>query len=412
MNIIDIILKKKNNQPLTKEEINYFITNLDILPDYQISALLMAIVLNGMNDEETINLTMAMANSGEVITYPFETVDKHSTGGVGDKVTLIVAPIVASLNCKVAKMSGRGLGHTGGTIDKLEAIQNLNTNISEEKFIKQVEDVNIAIMSQSKEIAPADKKLYAIRDVTGTVESIPLIAASIMSKKIAAGSKNVVLDIKIGKGAFMKNIEDAKVLAKLMVKIGNMCGIKTTAVLTNMDIPLGKNIGNYLEIEEAIEILKGTENNLYGVCVEIASRMVSLYKDINYEVAKEQVREAITSGRALNKFYEFIKVQGGNITEKAASKYNQNIYATSEGYINYDALELGKLSVLLGAGRRKKEDKLDYKAGIVLHKSINEPVKKGDLIATLYSDSKIEIEQISNCISEKEVNYKLIYEVI
>ncbi len=409
MKFIDIITNKKNKKELSKEEINFFITNLDIIPDYQISALLMAIVINGMTEEETINLTMAMAYSGDVISYDFKTVDKHSTGGIGDKVTLVVAPIVASLGCKVAKMSGKGLGYTGGTIDKLESIKGFKTDLSEEDFIKQIENINLAIITQSKNISPADKKLYALRDVTATVESMPLIAASIMSKKIASGSKNLVLDVKVGKGAFMKNLKEARELATLMVKIGQGCGINTKAILSNMDIPLGKNIGNQLEVIEAIEVLEGKAGNLTDVCIEVATHMVSLYQNISYDDSKKLVLETIKNKNALNKFYEFIKYQGGSL-EFSEAKYKKEIFATNSGYINYDALEIGNISVMLGAGRLKKEDIIDYKAGVVLNKEVNEKVLKGELIATLYSDNEISINNI-NCISDKK-DYELIYEVI
>ena len=396
MTMYDIIEKKKNKQSLTKEEIDFFINGYvnNKIPDYQVSSLLMAIVLNGMNEEEVTNLTIAMANSGDKINYNFNTVDKHSTGGVGDKTTLIIAPIVASLNCKVAKMSGKGLGFTGGTIDKLESIPDFKVQLTEEQFISQINNINLALISQTKNIAPADKKIYALRDVTATVDSIPLIASSIMSKKIASGASNLVLDVKVGSGAFMKDIESAKKLASTMVNIGKNSNINTLAILSNMNQPLGNNIGNILEVKEAIEVLNGNgPKDLKELSIELASYMVSLYKKITYEEAFKQVTEVLENKQALAKFYEFIKYQGGNIEKvKFTPKYEYKVYSKQEGYITkMNTEEIGKIASLLGAGRMTKDDVIDYEAGIVLNKKINDYVKVNDLLATLYTNKEINL---------------------
>ena len=396
MTMYDIIEKKKNKQSLTKEEIDFFI-NVYVnnkIPDYQVSSLLMAIVLNGMNEEEVTNLTIAMANSGYKINYNFNTVDKHSTGGVGDKTTLIIAPIVASLNCKVAKMSGKGLGFTGGTIDKLESIPDFKVQLTDEQFISQINNINLALISQTKNIAPADKKIYALRDVTATVDSIPLIASSIMSKKIASGASNLVLDVKVGSGAFMKNLDSAKKLASTMVNIGKNSNINTLAILSNMNQPLGNNIGNILEVKEAIEVLNGNgPKDLKELSIELASYMVSLYKKITYEEAFKQVTEVLENKQALAKFYEFIKYQGGNIEKvKFTPKYEYKVYSKQEGYITkMNTEEIGKIASLLGAGRMTKDDVIDYEAGIVLNKKINDYVKVNDLLATLYTNKEIDL---------------------
>ena len=396
MTMYDIIEKKKNKQSLTKEEIDFFINGYvnNKIPDYQVSSLLMAIVLNGMNEEEVTNLTIAMANSGDKINYNFNTVDKHSTGGVGDKTTLIIAPIVASLNCKVAKMSGKGLGFTGGTIDKLESIPDFKVQLTDEQFISQINNINLALISQTKNIAPADKKIYALRDVTATVDSIPLIASSIMSKKIASGASNLVLDVKVGSGAFMKNLESAKKLASTMVNIGKNSNINTLAILSNMNQPLGNNIGNILEVKEAIEVLNGNgPKDLKELSIELASYMVSLYKKITYEEAFKQVTEVLENKQALAKFYEFIKYQGGNIEKvKFTPKYEYKVYSKQEGYITkMNTEEIGKIASLLGAGRMTKDDVIDYEAGIILNKKINDYVKVNDLLATLYTNKEIDL---------------------
>ena len=319
MNIVDIIEKKKNNCELTKEEISFTVDNYlnGNINDSQMTSLLMAITINGMSFDETYNLTISMLNSGEIIDLSSINgikVDKHSTGGVGDKTSLVVLPLVAACDVKIAKMSGRGLGYTGGTIDKLESIGGFNVNLERNDFIDQVNKINLALVSQSGNLVPADKKIYALRDVTGTTESIPLIVSSIMSKKLASGADKIVLDVKVGKGAFMKNIDDARELAKNMVKIGNSFGKETVAILTNMDYPLGYTVGNSLEVLESIDTLdcKG-ETNFTKLCLLIASYMVSLGKNIDLDEAYKEVEEVYKNKKGLNKFYEFIKAQGGDI---------------------------------------------------------------------------------------------------
>lgn len=396
MRMYDIIEKKKNKLPLTKEEIEFFVNGYvnNLIPDYQVSSLLMAIVLNGMDDLEVTNLTLSMANSGDRLNLNFNAVDKHSTGGVGDKTTLIITPIVASLDCKVAKMSGKGLGYTGGTIDKLESIPGFKVQLSDEEFINQINSINLSVISQTKNIAPADKKIYALRDVTATVESIPLIASSIMSKKIASGAKNLVLDIKVGSGAFMKNINDATKLGKTMVNIGKNASINTVAVLSNMNEPLGNNIGNNLEVLEAIEVLKNNgPKDLTDISIELATYMVSITKNIDYQEAKEKVIEVLNNGKALNKFYELIKCQGGDISRlNHNSKYEYKVYSKKSGYITkMDTEQIGKISSMLGAGRIKKDDLIDYNAGMILNKKINDYVNINDLLCTLYTDKEIDL---------------------
>lgn len=421
MNIIDIINKKRLKQELTDEEIKYVVNGylVDEIKDYQMSSLLMAILLNDMTNEEIYSLTKYMADSGNKLDLTGlgnNVVDKHSTGGVGDKTTLIITPIVASCGVKVAKMSGKGLGHTGGTIDKLESIPGFNVNMKETDFINQVNTINAAITSQTENVALADKKIYALRDVTGTVESIPLIASSIMSKKIALGAKKLVLDVKVGSGALIKNKEDAKRLSKLMIDIGKNSGIEVICILTNMDVPLGNNIGNSLEVEEAIEILQGTKlGPLRELCIELSSHMVSLGLGIPYKEAKEKVLINLENGNAYNKFLELIKTQNGRIEElpKASNKYE--IKSMTEGYItNIDAYKLGILSMSLGAGRKNKEDKLDYSAGIVVHKETSDYITKGEVIMTLYTNKKI--TTIDNSIfkisKEKNNKQKLIIDII
>lgn len=401
MRMYDILDKKRNNLPLTKEEIEFVVngyTNGDI-KDYQMSALLMAICINGMNEVETTNLTLAMTNSGTKIDLSelSNTVDKHSTGGIGDKTTLIITPIVACLGCNVAKMSGKGLGFTGGTIDKLESIPGFKTKLSKEEFINQVKNIHVSVIGQSENIAPADKKIYALRDVTSTVESIPLIASSIMSKKIASGASNLVLDVKVGTGAFMKNVDDAKSLAHTMVKIGKNCGINTVAVLTNMDIPLGNKVGNLLEVEEAIEVLnnKGPED-LKEVCICLAAVMNSITNKISYDESIMQVKEVLESGKAYNRFKEFISAQGGNLDDLNNSpKYSYEIKSIEEGYVsNINSENIGKISVSLGAGRVKLDDEIDYTAGIVIHKKINDYVEKNSVLATLYTSKEVDFKSL------------------
>lgn len=421
MNIIDIIVKKKNKEVLSEEEIKYVVegyTNDDI-KDYQMSSLLMAIVINGMNEEETIYLTKYMMLSGSTLDLEgiANVVDKHSTGGVGDKTTLIISPIVAASGCNVAKMSGRGLGFTGGTIDKLESIPGFRVNLSRDEFINQIKDIGIAITSQTEDIAKADKMIYALRDVTGTTESIPLIASSIMSKKIASGSKNLVLDIKIGEGALIKNIEDARTLANLMIKIGSAYDIKVVCMLTNMDIPLGNNIGNSLEVLEAVNSLYyNVNNNLMSLCIELSTYMVSLGMNISYDEARAKVLEAISNKCAYNKLLEFVKYQDGDINKLPKSSRTIEIKSERSGYLtNLSSLELAKLSTNLGAGRQTKEDSIDHSAGIIINKNINDKVEVGDTILTLYTNKDIENINYDNLfIIDDSVNnnYKLIYEII
>ena len=421
MNIIEIINKKRLHGSLTDEEIKYVIDNYlsGEIKDYQMSSLLMAILLNDMTNEEIYSLTKYMANSGDKLDLsPLgnNVVDKHSTGGVGDKTTLIIAPIVAACGVKVAKMSGRGLGHTGGTIDKLESIPGFTVNLTEEDFLNQVNDIGVAITSQTENIAIADKKIYALRDVTGTVESIPLIASSIMSKKIALGAKKLVLDVKVGNGALIKNIDDARRLSNLMIDIGKHNNIEVICILTNMNIPLGNNIGNSLEVEEAIDILKNHKlGSLRDLCIELSSHMVSLGLNINYEEAKEKVLNNLDNGEAYNKFVELVTKQHGDINNlpKATGKYE--IKSMTKGYlVDIDAYKLGILSMNLGAGRKNKEDKIDYSAGIIVNKNINDYINEGDVIMTLYTNKEItEIDNTIFKISDKKIeDNKLIYEII
>ena len=421
MNIIDIINKKRLKQALTDEEIKYVVNGYlnNEIKDYQMSSLLMAILLNDMTNEEIYSLTKYMADSGEQLDLtPLgnNVVDKHSTGGVGDKTTLIISPIVASCGVKVAKMSGKGLGHTGGTIDKLESIPGFTVNLTEEAFLNQVNEIGLAITSQTENIALADKKIYALRDVTGTVESIPLIASSIMSKKIALGAKKLVLDIKVGSGALIKNMTDANRLANLMKDIGEHNDIEVICILTNMDVPLGNNIGNSLEVEEAIDILKNhKQGNLTDLCVELSSYMVSLGLNITYEEAKEKVLANLENGTSYQKFLELINYQHGDITKLPKSINKYEIKSMTKGYLtDIDAYKLGVLSMHLGAGRQNKEDNIDYSAGIVVHKNINDYINLGDVIITLYTNKDVtEIDNSIFKISESKIDTpRLIYEVI
>ena len=401
MRMYDVIKKKRDGFSLTKEEIDFFIKGYvdGTIPDYQASAFCMAVFYKGMTEEETANLTMAMANSGDTVDlsrFGTLTADKHSTGGVGDKTTLIVAPICASLGCVMAKMSGRGLGHTGGTIDKLESIEGFNTALSPEEFFSQVEKIGIAVVGQTGNLTPADKKLYALRDVTATVDSMPLIASSIMSKKLAAGSKNIVLDVKYGSGAFMKTTEDAEGLAKEMVKIGKACARNTTALITNMNRPLGNNIGNALEVQEALEVLNGEgPEDLKEVCLALATQLVSVTKNISAEAARRLTEDALYTKKALAKFKEWIVAQGSVTPDPVFKKadHSYEITAPCDGYIlSADAEKIGVCAVILGAGREKKDDTIDMSAGIILNKKTGDKINKGDLLATLYSCNKSSFE--------------------
>ena len=422
MDIIEIINKKRLGKILSEEELEYVITGyLDgSIADYQMSSLLMAIVLKGMTNNEIVTLTRLMLNSGERLDLSTlgTVVDKHSTGGVGDKTTMIIAPIVASCGVSVAKMSGKGLGHTGGTIDKLESIPGFKVNISTEDFLEQVKDIGLAVVSQTNNLVPADKKIYALRDVTGTVESIPLIASSIMSKKIASGANKLVIDVKVGNGALIKNLKDAKKLAKLMIEIGKANNIEVVCLLTNMDIPLGSNIGNALEVKEAIEVLTNKKHgNLVDICIELSSYMVSLGLGITYEEAKNMVIDNLYDGKAYDKFKEFVKAQNGSLNNLPESKNTYEVKSTKEGYLTgIAALILGKLSMHLGAGRITLDDELDYGAGIIVNKNIGDYINKGDVLMTLYTNKELDIKWLSeeafSIEKDKPEPIELIYEVI
>jgi len=398
--MVDIIEKKREGIALTETEIEFVISGYvkGDIPDYQVSAWLMAIYFKGMTDEESSFLTKAMLYSGDIIDLSKiegVKVDKHSTGGVGDKTTLILGPLVASVGAKVAKLSGRGLGHTGGTLDKLESIDGLSIDLSEEKFISQVNKIGIAVAGQTGEIVPADKLLYALRDVTGTVPSIPLIASSIMSKKLASGADVICLDVKIGDGAFMKTLEHARELSKIMVNIGASFGKKVVAFITGMDQPLGFAVGNRLEVKEAIDTLSGNgPKDLETLCIEIGSRMIYLAgKADSLEKAKQIAKANLHNGIALKKFNEFILSQGGNISNLDDFVKVKEIYpfiAVKEGYISQiKALNIGLASMKLGGGRATKEDIIDPMVGIVLSKKVGDYVKKGDTLAQIYANTTV-----------------------
>ena len=401
MRMYDIILKKRANLPLTDKEIRFVIDGYvkGEIPDYQVSALLMTIVFNGMNARELGTLTLAMAQSGNMVdlsNIDGITVDKHSTGGVGDKTTLIIAPLVAACGGKVAKMSGRGLGHTGGTIDKMESISNLKVSLEKDAFINQVNKIGLAVIGQSEGLAPADKKLYALRDVTGTVDSIPLIASSVMSKKLASGAQAILLDVKVGSGAFMKNIENARELAKAMVEIGKENGRSVKAILTNMDRPLGHAIGNALEIREVIDTLKGHgPEDLTHECIIMAAHMLVLSHICDYETALSRVQGALDSGAALERLRMMIDAQDGDsrvIDDEsllAIGKFTYDVTAPQDGYITHmNTEQCGIASVMLGAGRTVKDGPIDYSAGILMHKKTGDSVTVGECIATLYASDE------------------------
>lgn len=401
MRMYDIILKKRANLPLSDKEIRFVIDGYvnGEIPDYQVSALLMTIVFNGMNARELGTLTLAMAQSGNMVdlsNIDGITVDKHSTGGVGDKTTLIIAPLVAACGGKVAKMSGRGLGHTGGTIDKMESIPNLKVSLEKDAFINQVNKIGLAVIGQSEGLAPADKKLYALRDVTGTVDSIPLMASSVMSKKLASGAQAILLDVKVGSGAFMKNIEDARELAKAMVDIGNGNGRSVKAILTDMDRPLGHAIGNALEIREVIDTLKGHgPEDLTHECIIMAAHMLVLSHMCDYETALNRVQQALDSGAALERLRLMIEAQGGDsrvINDESIliiGQFTYDVIAPQDGYIiHMNTEQCGIASVMLGAGRIIKDGPIDYSAGIVMHKKTGDAVSMGERIATLYASDE------------------------
>ena len=406
MRTVDIIIKKKQGLPLTNEAIHFVIDGYvhDQIPDYQISALLMAICFNGLNHEEQVALTKEMLESGEQIdlsSIKGICVDKHSTGGVGDKTTLVVGPVLASCGLKLAKMSGRGLGHTGGTLDKLESIPGFKINIDSEDFYKQVREISLAVIGQTKNITPADKKLYALRDVTGTVDSVGLIASSIMSKKLASGAHSIILDVKVGEGAFMKTIEDAKVLANAMVSIGRSYGRDMVAVLSNMNEPLGNMVGNSLEVIEAIETLKGRgPKSFRDFCLElVAELLVETKVSKTKEEALLLASSKIDNGEALEKLKQMIIYQHGDarvIEDYSLFPQAKNkiaVVSNEDGYVkNLDALEIGLSAMLLGAGRENKNDNIDLAVGIEVCKKVGDEVKKGETLAYLYSNGKNEKE--------------------
>ncbi len=431
MRAIDIIIKKRDGLELTKEEITFFIegfTNGSI-DNYQASALTMAIYFQEMTDLEATYLTEAILHSGDVLDLSAihgVKVDKHSTGGVGDKTSLVVGPLVASLGVKFAKMSGRGLGHTGGTLDKLEAIPGYDINISEENFIKQVNEIGIALVGQTGQLAPADKKLYALRDVTGTVESIPLIASSIMSKKLASGADAICLDVKVGSGAFMKNVEDASKLASLMVSIGKNCGKNMTAILTNMDEPLGLAVGNSLEVIEAIQTLNGTgPKDFTALCLEVAAHLVlASHTCETLEEAKSLLNQQISNQQGLHTLAALVKAQGGdeayiyNPDLFPKAKYTFEVVSKTSGYVSHiDALAIGNAAMMLGAGRSRIGEEIDHSVGIVLGKKVNDKVCSGEVLATIYSNKEnvseeIEIITKAYTIAENQVDSQLILKII
>ncbi len=418
----DIILKKRKGYELSDAEIRFAVngfTNGEI-PDYQMSALAMAICFNSMSDRETAVLTDAMANSGDTVDlseFGDLSVDKHSTGGVGDKTTLIIAPIVASCGAKVAKMSGRGLGHTGGTVDKLESIDGYKTEISVNDFLKQTKEIGVSVIGQTGNMTPADKKLYALRDVTATVDSIPLIVSSIMSKKIAAGARSIVLDVKVGSGAFMPDIDSATVLAENMVTIGKQCNRNMAAIITNMDLPLGYAIGNSLEVIEAVSVLKNeTAGDLKEICLALSANMLSLCFKISLEDAFDMALNSLESGLAFEKFKEWVSYQGGNVrwlddtSLFPKAKYAYEVKSCCNGWIeSMDTASIGNVSSALGAGRATKTDLIDFSAGIVLNKKTGDRVSVGETLCTLYTNKKevitsaAELYLSSLKFSEKEV---------
>ena len=395
--IIDIINKKRLGLELSYKELDYFFNGYlnGEIADYQMSSLLMAICINGMSDEEIFSLTKIFIDSGDTLDLSFipgNKVDKHSTGGIGDKTTLVIAPVVASLGVSVVKMSGRGLGYTGGTIDKLESIPGFRIDLDDSEIIRQVKDIGVVVTGQTKDLVPMDKVIYALRDVTGTVSSIPLIASSIMSKKIAGGADKILIDIKVGSGALLDNMDDAKKLEELMIKIGKVYNREVRCIISDMNTPLGMNVGNGLEVLEAISVLKGECKNkaFVDLCVLLASNMVSMGLDISIDKAKELVLDSINSGNAYNKFLDLVKYQHGDINKIIISNKTYEVKAKSNGVVSsIDALEVGKLSLDLGAGKVKKEDKIDYGVGIVLNKTVSDKVKKGDVLYTIYYSKKV-----------------------
>lgn len=432
MRMVDLIEKKKLGKKLDKEEIDFIIKGYtkDEIPDYQISAWAMAVFFQGMDSKEIADLTMAMVRSGDEIDLsPIQgiKVDKHSTGGVGDTTTLVLGPLVAAAGVPVAKMSGRGLGHTGGTIDKLESIPGFHTELTSQEFMDTVNRIKVAVVGQSGNLTPADKKLYGLRDVTATVNSIPLIASSIMSKKIASGADAIVLDVKTGDGAFMKSLEGSKELGQTMVDIGKHVGRKTVAVISDMSQPLGFAVGNALEVKEAIDTLRGNgPQDLTELCLALGAHMIVLAgQEANYEKAYEQLKDILQSGKAIQKLKEFIEAQGGDPTvvdhpEKLPQALHQaEVTSSSSGFVHsIEAEEIGRIAMMLGAGRRTKEDQIDLAVGIVLCKKIGDPIKEGDTLAVLYANT----EQLTDLIEKTKKAFgvnpnpvkapQLIYEVI
>lgn len=404
MLVVDIINKKRYGKELSYKELDFIFNGYleGKVKDYQMSALLMAICINGMTDEEVYALTKIFIDSGDILDFGDEfgtIVDKHSTGGIGDKTTMVIGPIVASCGVAVVKMSGRGLGYTGGTIDKFESIPGFKVNLTDAQILNQLKKVGLIASSQTANLTPLDKEIYALRDVTGTVASVPLIAASIMSKKIAGGADKILIDIKVGKGALIATKEEAKHLSELMVRIGEFYQREVRCVISDMNTPLGYAIGNSLEVLEAIDVLKGKEydNPFSDLCIELATDMVSMGKDISKIEAKKQVLESLNKGYAYEKFLELVKAQGGDLTKMIVAEKTQRIKAPCDGVIKkIDALEVGKLSVELGAGRKNKEDKIDHGVGIKLRKLVGEPVTKGETLATLYVKEKVDPKAYEN----------------
>lgn len=404
MNMVDIINHKRLGYELTREEISFAFTAYleGVIPDYQMSSLLMAICLKGMSDEETFFLTDLFLNSGErfdLSSISSVKVDKHSTGGVGDKTTLVLGPVVASCGVRVPKMSGRGLGHTGGTIDKLESIPGFRTSLTKDEFFHQVEQIGFAVTSQTGNLVPMDKKIYALRDVTGTVSSIPLIASSIMSKKLAGGADKILIDIKVGRGALLQTEEEGEELSRIMIEIGKRYRREVRTVLTDMNVPLGNSIGNSLEVLEAMRVLKNEEKgSFYDLCVLLASHMVSMGKEIAFDDAKEEVLEVLENGEAYRKFMQFVEMQGGNLTKLPLSTKSFDILSKKSGTITaIDALKIGTISMHLGAGRESVEDAIDPRVGIILRKSVSDSVLVGDVLCTVYLGEKELIEDLESC---------------
>ena len=405
--ILDIINKKRLNEELSYKELDYFFNGYlgGEVTDYQMSALLMAICINGMSDEEIFALTKIFIDSGDVLDFsdiPGVKVDKHSTGGIGDKTTLVIAPLVAACGGVVIKMSGRGLGYTGGTIDKLESIPGFRIDLSEKEIRKQVKNIGVVVTGQTGDLVPMDKVIYALRDVTATVSSIPLIASSIMSKKIASGADKILIDIKVGNGALIQKRSDALKLEELMIKIGKFYNREVKCVISDMNVPLGKYVGNSLEVVEAIKVLKGEEkdNNFVDLCYELSSIMISMVKGISIDDAKKLVEESINNGEAYKKFEEMVKYQGGELSKVKVSNNIFEIKASKDGILkDINALEIGKLSLQLGAGKIKKSDKIDYTVGVELVKLVGDSVKRGDVLANIYYKKNIpsiEVDTIFN----------------